>query len=115
MTIRIDSQTLCTPISCPPGCSKYPSSVALCPNTRESKSSMRYWHPEGLYDVAFFRPGCRQPSIRVDRDQEVGEKVREMEEDNIGMKWGAEVKCSRFECPRYIVRDTLSRLARKWN
>lgn len=76
---------------------------------------MRYWHPEGLYDVAFFRPGCRQPSIRVDRDQEVGEKVREMEEDNIGMKWGAEVKCSRFECPRYIVRDTLSRLARKWN
>ena len=74
---------------------------------------MRHWHPGGLYDVAFFRPGCRQ--IRADGDQEVDEKVREMEEDNIGTKGGAEVKCSRLGGPRYIVRDTLSRLARKWN
>ena len=55
---------------------------------RESKSSMRYWHPGSLYDVAFFRPRCQQPPIRVGRDQEVGEKVREMEEDNIGTKGG---------------------------
>ena len=76
---------------------------------------MPYWHPGSLYDVAFFRLRCQQPSVRVDRDQEVGEKVREMEEDNIGTKGGAEVKCSRLGGPRYIVRDTLSCLARKWN